>query len=338
MSTPRPIIGFTCGDINGIGPEIILKLVANPQLEKYCIPLFLGNLEVLEFYQATIEDLSITPHLITDLAEIQGAKQLFVHQCWPQGKYALQPGRLTAEAGEAALCSLRQGVELLKSGKIQALITAPINKANTHSQAFPYAGHTPFLQEFFGVEEVLMLMLKEGMRVSLVTEHVPIARLASVISEQRIIAKARLLQQTLRQDFRIAHPNIAILGLNPHCGDNGLLGQEELSIIKPAIAKLQEQGIRAFGPYAADGFFAQAAERKFDAVLAMYHDQGLIPFKSIGADFGVNYTAGLPAIRVSPDHGTAMDIAAQNRASEASIRSALFYALDMLKNKNSPPI
>lgn len=334
MQNNKPIIGFTCGDINGIGPEIILKLANDPLFYQYCTPLFLGSLEVLEFYKTTIPNLNISLQKVEKLSEMQGNKQLFVYDCYAKREYKPEPGKLTSEAGALALSSLKKGAELLRANKIQALITLPINKANTHSEDFPYAGHTPFLQNFFAVQQVVMLMISEAMRVALVTEHVPIAKLVEQITMDKIIAKARVLHQCLRKDFAISHPNIAILGLNPHCGDNGLVGREEQTIIKPAITQLQEAGIRAFGPYAADGFFAQGAERKFDAVLAMYHDQGLIPFKSIGSSYGVNYTAGLPVIRISPDHGTAFDIAGQNRASEASLRTAMFCAIDILRSRN----
>lgn len=333
MQYNKPIIGFSCGDINGIGVEVLLKLAADVQFYQYCTPLFLGNIEVLEFYKATIPGLNVSLQRVEKLSEMQGNKHLFVYECWNRGEYNIEPGKLTQKAGKLAIKSLQKGVELLKSDKIQALITLPINKANTYSDAFPYRGHTAFLQDFFATKEVLMLMLSESMRVGLVTEHLPIVRLSEALTEDRIIAKARILSQTLRDDFAISHPSIAILGLNPHCGDNGLVGKEEQEVILPAIAKLQSEGLRVFGPYAADGFFAQSAEVKFDAVLAMYHDQGLIPFKSIGSYSGVNYTAGLPVIRISPDHGTAFDIAGQNRASEASLRTAVFYVLDILRNR-----
>lgn len=331
----KPIIGFTCGDINGIGVEVLLKLASDTQLYQHCTPLFLGNLAVLEFYKNTIPNLSISFQVVEKLSDMHGSKHLFVYDCFSGMEVKMQPGKLATDSGLLAIKSLQKGVELLQSGKIQCLITAPINKANTYGKTFPYTGHTPFLQQYFSSDEVLMLMISEYMRVGLVTEHVPIMNLSDNISEDRILAKARVLYQTLCQDFAIAHPKIAVLGLNPHCGDNGLLGKEEQEIIIPAIAKLQAEGIHAYGPYAADGFFARANERKFDAVLAMYHDQGLIPFKSIGGYTGVNYTSGLPVIRLSPDHGTAFDIAGQNKASEASLRASVFCAIDILKNRRA---
>ena len=229
--------------------------------------------------------------------------------------------------------SLQAAAEALRDNKIHGLVTAPLHKKNVQSADFPFTGHTPYLKQVFGVQDVLMLMVAENMRVGLVTEHVPLAEVSKHITKEKIHSKLRILKESLRKDFGIDKPRIAVLGLNPHAGDEGLVGKEEEEIIRPAVIEARKNDLLVFGPYSADAFFAQGNHEKFDAVLAMYHDQGLIPFKSLAKGEGVNYTAGLPGIRTSPDHGTAMDIAGKNKADEASFREAIFACIDIFNKR-----
>jgi len=246
---------------------------------------------------------------------------------------AITPGELTAEGGKYAVRSLMVAAQCLKDGEIDAIVTAPIHKKNTQTPDFNYTGHTPFFKEKFEAKDVVMLLYNGDFRVGLVTEHIPVAEVAKTITPQLIIQKAQILKDALVKDFGIAKPKIAVLGLNPHAGDEGLIGQEEIDIIQPAIASLQNAGVLAFGPFSADGFFAHHHYNQFDAVVAMYHDQGLIPFKSLNNGEGVNYTCGLPVVRTSPDHGTAFDIAGKNLASPDSMREAVYQAIDILKQR-----
>ena len=259
-------------------------------------------------------------------------KQVNVLNCWEE-EVAINPGELNETGGKYALISLQQGLEALKKGQIQALVTAPIHKKNIQSTNFKHSGHTPYLKEFFGVNDVVMLLVAENMKVGLVTEHVPIAEVAKHITKEKIISKLNIIKNSLQKDFGIDKPRIAVLGLNPHSGDEGLIGNEEEQIIKPAI-KEAKQNMMVFGPYSADAFFARGQHERFDAVLAMYHDQGLIPFKSMAIGEGINYTAGLPVVRTSPDHGTAFDIAGKGKADESSFLSAIYYSVDIIRVKN----
>jgi 4-hydroxythreonine-4-phosphate dehydrogenase len=235
--------------------------------------------------------------------------------------------------GKYALVSLHDAVEALKKGNIHGLVTAPIHKKNIQSEAFNYSGHTPYLKDAFGVNDVVMLMVAENMRVAVVTEHVPVSEIAKHITKENILSKLKILNRSLQKDFGIEKPKIAVLGLNPHAGDEGLIGNEEETIIKPAIKDAKQQNILAFGPYSADAFFARGQHEKFDAVLAMYHDQGLIPFKSLAIGEGTNYTAGLPVVRTSPDHGTAFDIAGKGQADPTSLLGAIYECVDIIRRR-----
>lgn len=241
-------------------------------------------------------------------------------------------GKSSQAAGQAAFAALEAAVRDLSDGKIDAVVTAPINKKNIQSETFNFPGHTEYLEQA-AQAPALMLLVSERLRVGVVAGHVPVARVAQYVTEDKILSKLRILNRSLRQDFNIDGPRIAVLGLNPHAGDNGLLGQEEQTVIAPAIAKAQAEGICALGPYAADGLFGSDALGKFDAVLAMYHDQGLAPFKALAFTSGVNYTAGLPIVRTSPDHGTAYDIAGQDKADPTSMREAIYLAMDIVRNR-----
>ncbi len=253
--------------------------------------------------------------------------------CWPDQNQDIQPGQVTPDAGQAALACLQRAVDDLKDGKLDALVTAPINKYNIQSDEFNFPGHTEYLAQQFGVQDNLMFLVSETLRVGVVTGHVPLGSVRQEITPERISQKLKLMMHSLKQDFGIERPKIAVLGLNPHAGEEGLLGNEEKDIIKPLLTRLLDKGDLVFGPYPADGFFGTRAYRKFDAVLAMYHDQGLIPFKAIAFEEGVNFTAGMPAVRTSPDHGTAYDIAGKNLADETSMLQAIYTAIDVARNR-----
>lgn len=320
-NTKKPYIAITAGDPNGVGYEVIIKAIADPHIAEICTPVVYGNWEVAKQHMRTLDE------------EYRNVK-LNIVKCYDDN-LPIKFGVSTKEAGAASLSSLEHAVADIKAGKIQALVTAPINKENIQSDKFRFSGHTEFLTHHFGNgQDSLMMMVSDMMRVALVTNHTPIAKVASMITEERILRKLTLLNKTLQNDFSIRRPRIAVLALNPHAGDNGLLGTEEQTIIKPAIDKAMEQGIMAFGPYSADGFFGSGKYTHFDAVLGMYHDQGLIPFKSLDMN-GVNYTAGLDIIRTSPDHGTAYDLAGKNQADSTSFSHALYMALDLLKTREN---
>ncbi|MBC7828438.1 MAG: 4-hydroxythreonine-4-phosphate dehydrogenase PdxA, partial [Chitinophagaceae bacterium] len=260
-------------------------------------------------------------------------KQINIFNCWEE-EVGINPGQLTETGGKYAIKSLIAGVQALKENKIHGLITAPIHKKNTQSADFDFTGHTPFLKHIFGLNDVAMLMTAQNFRVGLVTEHIPVSEIAKHITREAIISKLNIINNSLIKDFGIDKPKIAVLGLNPHAGDEGFIGREEEEIIKPAI-KEAKHNMLVVGPFSADAFFARRQYMKFDAVLAMYHDQGLIPFKSLAISDGVNFTAGLPAVRTSPDHGTAFDIAGKNMADSSSFLAAIYECLDIIQKRNT---
>jgi len=327
----KPVIGLTCGDLNGIGLEVVIKAVSDNHLLNMCTPIIFANNKCVNFYKKSLHESNFTFNIIKDFTRLSN-KQVNIFNCWAED-VNITPGEESPIAGQYAFQSLEQAVGELKSGIIDGLVTAPINKNSIHSEAFPYTGHTPYLRDAFGVGDVVMLMCAENMRVAVVTEHVPVQDIAKELSVKKIVSKLKIINQSLKNDFNIAKPKIAVLGLNPHAGDNGLIGNEEETIIKPAIKEAKQNNILAFGPYPADGFFAHGQYAQFDAVLAMYHDQGLIPFKSLASGEGVNYTAGLPVVRTSPDHGTAFDIAGKGIADGSSTLEAVFLAIDILRNR-----
>jgi 4-hydroxythreonine-4-phosphate dehydrogenase len=328
---PRPLIGISVGDINGIGTELIIKTFSDHRLLELCTPVIFASNKIINFYRKSIPEISFNYQSTREYNRIS-PRQVNIFNCWEE-EVAISPGQLTEAGGIYAVKSLTAAVEALKLNKIQGLVTAPIHKKNIQSADFRFTGHTPFLKSSFGVNDVLMLMSAENMRVGLVTEHVPVSEIASNITRERVLSKLNILKDSLQKDFGIDKPKIAVLGLNPHAGDEGLIGREEEEIIKPAI-KDAKHSMLVFGPYSADAFFARHQYRKFDAVLAMYHDQGLIPFKSFATDDGINYTAGLPAVRTSPDHGTAFDIAGKNKADTASFLAAIYACIDIVNTRN----
>ncbi len=325
----KPIIGFTCGDINGIGPELIIKTLHDHRLLEYCTPVIFANNKLMNFYRKTLPDLNINYSSVQDSSDMN-TKQVNLFNCWDE-EVNVTPGVLTEEGGKYAVMSLVTAAGALKAGKLDGIVTAPIHKKNVQSEHFDFTGHTPFLKSFFGMQDVAMLLIAENMRVAVLTEHIPISEIAPHITKNALEFKLELLNDSLIKDFGITKPKIAVLGLNPHAGDEGLVGKEEIEVIKPAIEEANKKKILCFGPYSADAFFARGEYQHFDAVLAMYHDQGLIPFKSLAIGEGVNYTAGLPGVRTSPDHGTAFDIAGQGSANEDSFREAIFKCIDIIQ-------
>lgn len=327
----KPVIGFTCGDLNGIGIELIIKTLADHRILEVCTPVVFASNKCVNFYRKTVADINFSFSSVKELQRLN-PKQVNIFNCWEE-EVNINPGQLNETGGKYALESLTQATQALKEGLIDGLVTAPIHKKNIHSDKFPYTGHTPYLKAFFGVNDVVMLMIAENMRVGLVTEHVTVSEIANHITKENMVQKLKIMHNSLQKDFGIDKPKIAVLGLNPHAGDEGLIGNEEETILKPAI-KEARNSMLVFGPYSADAFFARGQYEKFDAVLAMYHDQGLIPFKSLAIGEGVNYTAGLPVIRTSPDHGTAFDIAGQDKADANSFIVAVFAAVDIYRMRN----
>jgi len=326
----RPVIGISAGDMNGIGTELIIKTFSDHRLLELCTPLIFASNKLINFYRKSIPDINFNYQSTKDFSRI-AHKQVNIYNCWEE-EIAIVPGQLTDVGGSYAIKSLVTAVEALRDKKIQGLVTAPIHKKNTQSPSFNFTGHTPYLKHAFNATDVLMLMVSENFRVGLVTEHVPVKDIAKYITREIILSKLNILRDSLVKDFGIDKPRIAVLGLNPHAGDEGLIGKEEEEIIKPAI-KDAKHSMLVFGPYSADAFFARNYQSKFDAVLAMYHDQGLIPFKSLAFGEGVNYTAGLPMVRTSPDHGTAFDIAGKNKADEASFLASIYTCIDIIRNR-----
>ena len=328
----KPLIGITCGDINGIGLEIIIKTFSDQRILEQCTPILFASTKLINFYRKGATDNTFNFQSIKDFTKINH-KQVNVFNCWEE-EVAVTPGQLNETGGQYAVKSLQAAMQALQEGHIQGIVTAPIHKKNVQSEAFNFTGHTPYLKAVSGAEDVLMLLYAGNLRVALVTEHLPVKDVATTLSKAGIHSKLRLLHQSLRRDFGIDKPKIAVLGLNPHAGDEGLIGNEEENIIKPVIKEAKQKGVLVYGPYSADAFFARHSYLQFDAVLAMYHDQGLIPFKTIAADEGVNFTAGLSFVRTSPDHGTAFDIAGKNMADPASFITAVFECVDIINRRN----
>jgi len=326
----KPIIGFTCGDLNGIGIELIIKSLSDHRILDICIPVVFASNKSINFYRKSLPEINFTYNSTKDFSKLSH-KQINIYNCWEE-EVAINPGQLNKIGGQYALLSLQNAVKALRDGHIHGLVTAPVHKKNIQSETFHYNGHTPYLKAEFGVDDVVMLMVADNIKVGLVTEHIPVSEVAQHITRENIVSKLRIINSSLQSDFGIDKPRIAVLGLNPHAGDEGLIGHEEESIIKPAI-KDSKHNMMVFGPYSADAFFARGSYEKFDAVLAMYHDQGLIPFKSLAVGEGVNYTAGLTVVRTSPDHGTAFDIAGKGKADHSSFLAATYEAVDIIKRK-----
>lgn len=330
-NTHRPVIGITVGDLNSIGTEIIIKTFSDNRMLELCTPVIFASNKTINFYRKLINENNFNYSSTKDLSKLN-PKQVSVFNCWEE-EVQIQPGIMNEIGGKYAARSLAVAIECLKDKQIDGLVTAPIHKKNIQSKDFDFTGHTPYLQHSFQSKDVLMFMTAENMRIGLLTEHVPVAEIAKFVTKENILSKLQIMKESLIRDFGIDNPRIAVLGLNPHAGDEGLIGEEESTQIVPAIKQAKHNNILCFGPYSADAFFAREMYRRFDGVLAMYHDQGLIPFKSLATGEGINFTAGLPIVRTSPDHGTAFDIAGKNQADEASFRQAVYTCIDIIHHR-----
>ncbi len=331
MENRKLRIAITHGDTNGIGYEVIFKTFADPSILELCTPIIYGSPKIATYHRNAL-NIQGNFTIIGSAEEAHGGKVNLLTTIDDDIK--VEFGTHSKEAGIASFKALEKAIEDYRRGAFDVLVTAPINKNNIQCEGFKFHGHTEYLEERVGDgSKALMILLNDKLRVALVTNHLPIREVARAITKEKIIEKARIFNEALKRDFRVSIPRIAILSLNPHSGDGGILGLEEQEIISPAIKELSDEGICAFGPFASDGFFGQGTYHLFDGVLAMYHDQGLTPFKCLDNGQGVNFTAGLPIIRTSPDHGTAYEIAGKGVASESSLRGAIYFAMDVFRNR-----
>ncbi len=327
-------VGITQGDSNGIGYEVIIKSLSDERILEMCTPVIYGSSKIFGFYRKLLHNVGqINTNVIANAKDAH-PKRVNILNCLPDNSY-VEPGLSTPESAKAAILSLEKGVEDLRNGSIDVLVTAPINKRAMNDEGFRYTGHTEYLKKAFGVDDVTMIMVAGQLKVGIVTSHIPLKDVPASLSVEKILVKLRSMKHSMERDFGIGSPKIAVLGLNPHCGDGGLLGSEEQSVILPAINAANDEGILAFGPYSADGFFGLGNYSKYDAILAMYHDQGLAPFKAIAFESGVNFTAGLPMVRTSPDHGTAYEKAGKDVADPRSMLSAIYTAIDVHRNRTA---
>lgn len=333
MAEKKLKIGITQGDINGVGYEVILKALEDPRMTELCTPIIYGSAKIAAQYTklAALEPVQLNQ--IQSAANARPDVVNIINVVDEQTK--AEPGNASPAAGKAAFEALEAAVADLRSGAIDALVTAPINKHTIHSDQFAFPGHTEYLEASLGdgSDKALMILCNDTIRVALVTIHEPISNVAQMVTRENILQKIEAFDLSLTRDFGIGHPRIAVLALNPHCGEEGLIGSEEQNEIAPAIEEARQKKFNVFGPYAADGFWGSATFRSFDGVLAMYHDQGLAPFKTIAMDGGVNFTAGLNGVRTSPDHGTGYDIAGTGKASAESMRQAIYTAIDVVRNR-----
>lgn len=326
-------IGISIGDINSISPEIIIKTFKDERMFKYCTPIIYGSSRVLSYHKKVLQEEDFNYNIITS-ADRAKTETCNVLNCWTED-VSITIGRPSPEIGQFALRAIESALYDLQEGKIDMILTAPVNKSLLHTNENPFPGHTEYITQKFDGSASMMFLVSNRLRVGLVTNHVPVKDIAKHVSEKLIMKKLRIMNDSLKRDFGIVRPKIAVLGLNPHAGDSGLIGLEDMDIIKPTLEKAKNENMLVFGPYAADGFFGMGLYKQFDAVLAMYHDQGLIPFKTLSFGHGVNFTAGLPIVRTSPDHGTAYDIAGKNIASEQSFREAIFMGIDVIRHRQN---
>ncbi len=331
MEQDKIKVGITQGDINGISYEVIIKTLMDNRIMDFCVPIVYGSAKVAAYHRKTLGVQNFNLNIAKDASQVNPKKPNVIN-CLDEN-IRVELGKSVISAGKASVQALDKAVEDLKKGKIDVLVTGPINKENIQSEDFNFPGHTEYLMNHFQANEVLMLMVSDVMKIGVATGHVSIKEVPEILTQDLILRKLNILNKSLLQDFKIRKPRIAVFGLNPHASDGGVLGKEENEVIIPAIQRAKEEDIMAFGPYPADGFFGSRNLRKFDAILAMYHDQGLAPFKAISFDEGVNFTAGLDIVRTSPGHGTAYELAGKNEASPTSFRNALFLALDIYRNR-----
>ena len=362
MNKPKLVVGITQGDSNGIGYEVLIKSLADSRiLDSFTpvvygsskifgladsrildsfTPVVYGSSKIFGFYRKQIHEIEQMDTYVIHSAKDVHTKRINIVNCLPDNFYA-EPGQSSPDSAKAAMMSLEAAVKDLKDGYIDVLVTGPINKRAMTAEGFGYTGHTEYLQDAFGAEDIAMIMVSPQLRVAVATGHIPLKDVPTALTKEKILSKLRLMNESLDRlmnesldrDFAIPRPKIAVLGLNPHCGDGGLLGDEEQRIILPAVLQAQEEGILAFGPYSPDGYFGLGNYNRFDATLAMYHDQGLGPFKALAFSEGVNFTAGLPVVRTSPDHGTAYDMAGRDEADPHSMLHAIYTAIDIFNNR-----
>ena len=328
----RPVVGITQGDGNGIGYEVIIKSLSDARILESFTPVIYGSSKIFGFYRKHIHNLDQMDTYVIQNARDAKPRKINIVNCLPDS-YFVEPGRSTPESAKAAIKALECAVADIKRGDIDVMVTAPINKRAMVAEGFGNTGHTEYLQKEFGVDDVAMFMVSDRMKIGVVTGHIPLREVPGAITSEKIVRKLRLMSDSLKRDFGVVEPKIAVLGLNPHCGDGGLLGDEEERIILPAVKEANAEGILAFGPYSPDGYFGLGHYARFDATLAMYHDQGLSPFKAVAFDDGVNFTAGLPVVRTSPDHGTAYEMAGRDEADPHSMMSAIYTALDIFRKR-----
>lgn len=326
-------VAITHGDFNGIGYEVIIKTFLNNEMLDLCTPIVYGSSKLASYHNKAIGANRLYFNIIKSPKDANSHKVNIINIVQDEVKVEL--GTSSAVAGELSFLSLEKAIEDMKNGLVDVIVTAPINKDNIQSKDFSFPGHTEYLGEKFQVEDELMFLVSRDIRVGVLTGHIPISAVSNVITKELIISKIKLMSQSLKRDFGIRKPKIAVLGLNPHSGDNGIIGREEMEVHKPAIEALNESGELVYGPFSSDGFFASGNYKAFDAVMANYHDQGLIPFKVLSFNDGVNFTAGLPIVRTSPDHGTAYEIAGKGIADPASFRSSIYLALDVFRNRKT---
>lgn len=324
-------IGISTGDLNGIGAEIIIKTLSNPMVQKYCIPVIYGSSKVMAYYKNISKDHNFSFINIKN-AENSNPNKINVVNC-VQENLNIDIGKPTKESGSFAKMALDGMVEDAKRGLIDAMVTAPINKYAMKLADFKYPGHTEYFADAFGVSNHLMFMVSDSLKVSVVSGHIPIKEVAAQVTKENILKKLEVMEKSLIMDFGYEKPKIGVLGLNPHAGDGGYIGKEDEEVVKPAVLEAKKNGMLVFGPYGACGYFGSSNYAKVDGILAMYHDQGLTPFKALSFGEGVNFTAGLPIVRTSPDHGTAYDLAGKNIADPSSFRKAIFQAIDICRNR-----
>ena len=332
MKNGKITVGITPGDGNGIGYEVIIKSLADARILSSFTPVIYGSSKIFGFYRKLLHNIDQLDTNVISSARDAHDKRLNIVNCLPDNVF-VEPGQPTPESAKSAIRSLEAAVADLQNGAIDVLVTGPINKRAMVNEGFGYTGHTEYLQHYFNVPDIAMLMVSDILKISVVTGHIPLKEVVTSLTKEKILSKLRLLKNSLERDFGIDSPKIAVLGLNPHCGDGGLLGEEEEKIIKPAVEEACREGISAFGPYSPDGFFGLGNYGRFDATLAMYHDQGLAPFKAMAFERGVNYTAGLPIVRTSPDHGTAYEVAGRDEADPRSMMHSIYTAIDIFKSR-----
>jgi 4-hydroxythreonine-4-phosphate dehydrogenase len=323
-------VGISIGDVNGVGPEVIIRALSDNRMAQVCTPVIYGNSKIISQHRKSLNLQEFNFNTVKSVQEIIPRKINLIN-CWEE-EIKAEIGKASTQTGPYAMKALQTAVSDLAAGHIDALVTAPIDK-HTIAPEGGFTGHTEFLARAFNTKDYLMFLVSGDLRVALVTGHVPVSKIASLITKENIHHKLQLMVKSLKRDFGIRKPRIAVLSLNPHAGDQGVIGNEDKDVIAPAIKEAYDKGMTVFGPYSADGFFGSGHYKKFDAILAMYHDQGLIPFKTLAFENGVNFTAGLPVVRTSPDHGTAYDIAGKGIASEASLRDAIYMAVDIFNKR-----